>query len=91
MMPSKQSKLCPTCGTQCTVVSDDIGCGLAQMHYEPVEWTSVDDAQPDDCRNVDVIRKVHYWQGGWYDSELNPIVNVEFWREIPEVSDENNL
>jgi len=30
-------KDCPTCGTPCRVVVDDIGCGLAQMHYEPVK------------------------------------------------------
>ena len=40
------NKNCPTCGTPCTIIEDDIGCGLANMWYEPVkpEWISVDDA-----------------------------------------------
>jgi len=40
------NKTCPTCGTLCEVVEDDIGCGLANMWYEPVkpEWTLVEDA-----------------------------------------------
>jgi len=36
LKPAAGLKDCPTCGTPCRVVVDDIGCGLAQMHYEPV-------------------------------------------------------
>lgn len=89
------NKNCPTCGTPCTVVMDDIGCGLANMWYEPVTddpsrpWHSGSERPPEDMKRYQVITGgyVFEFDGEWtwhrWHIESTKI-EVLAWREWPE-------
>jgi len=92
------NKPCPTCGTPCTIIEDDIGEGLANQWLEPVTdsvtdlsrpWHWGTERPPQDMRRYQVITGGYVFQfdGEWtWRRWLIESTKIEVfaWREWPD-------